>query len=198
MLVLTGFEPYNNYEENPSLTLVHQLEKEEIKVVEVPASYRKAMDIAKEIIDMRPHAVLSFGFAPSRSEINVESLAINVIHASIPDNDGIIVERKKIYDDGMDCYFSTAPFYEIADAINSSGIKARVSFSAGTYVCNTLFYSLLYHAHKEKLDTKIGFIHIPPPENMAGKIKAKNYMRFESIKKAAEIAIEIISHRASP
>ena len=198
MLILTGFEPFGKYKENPSLRLIYEIEGNNIRKVEVPVSYRKARIMAEEIINLNPSAVISFGFAPSRAEINVEALAVNVMHSSISDNDGFVAKRMKIYEDGDDCYFSTAPFYDIVDKIKSSGLKVKVSFSAGTYVCNTLFYSLLHNARKKGLNIPIAFIHIPPPKGFAEKMKFKNIMEFEEIKRGAEIAIEVISHLSSP
>ena len=198
MLIMTGFEPYGKYDENPSLVLLHEIKGGNIHKIEIPVSYRSAKIKAEEIIDMHPSAVISFGFAPSRGEMNVEAIAINVMHSNIPDDEGLVAKRMKIYDDGDDCYFSTAPFYDIVDGIKSAGIKARVSFSAGTYVCNTFFYSLLYHARKKMVNIPIAFIHIPPTKYTAKKFKLKKFMIFNEIKRGAEISINIISHLSSP
>ena len=198
MLILTGFEPYDKYKENPSLQLLHKIERNNLRRIEVPVSYQKAKMKAEEIINLNPSAVVSFGFSPSSSTIKVEALAINVMHADIPDNEGFIAKRMKIYEDGDKCYFSSAPFYDIADRMKSAGIKPKVSFSAGTYVCNTLYYSLLYNAKKRGLNIPIAFIHIPPPKEFAEKMGLKSSIDFEEIQRGAEMAIDFIFRLSSP
>ena len=43
--------------------------------------------------------------------------------------------------------------------INACSIRSAVSYSAGTYVCNDLYYNLLYRFKSE--NTGIAFIHVP-------------------------------------
>ena len=47
----------------------------------------------------------------------------------------------------------------MAETIESAGLPAKVSYSAGTYVCNDLLYTLLARYKSSKIG--VGFIHIP-------------------------------------
>jgi pyroglutamyl-peptidase len=72
----------------------------------------------------------------------------------------------------------------MAAAIASAGIPAQVSYSAGTYVCNDLLYTLL--AQFAGSNTKVGFIHVPYSTDQ-GKAPA---MDIKDIVKGLNIAIE--------
>ena len=90
-------------------------------------------------------------------------VAINLRYSFIPDNKGNQARDKQIIEGSDTAYFSTLPVRRIADAINSVGIFSKVSYSAGTYVCNDVLYSLLHFYHHS--NTKVGFIHIHTRKN---------------------------------
>ena len=81
-------------------------------------------------------------------------VAINYCSASIADNDGVLVEGSKILDEGDDGIFTTLP---VEDYILNCG--GRISLSAGSYVCNCLFYQCLHYMKKSHCE--VGFIHVP-------------------------------------
>ena len=83
-------------------------------------------------------------------------------------------------------YFSGLPVLEIAEAVSAAGVPAAVSYSAGTYVCNDVLYSLL--AYVEGTDVRAGFIHVPYATEQ-GKTPS---MDMADIIKGITIAIESI------
>ena len=86
-------------------------------------------------------------------------MAINCQDAYIPDNNGDQPRDQEIDPSGEAAYFSTLPIRELEAALKKENIPARISNSAGTYVCNYVFYQLM----KMNLNTKrkCGFIHVP-------------------------------------
>ena len=105
--------------------------------------------------------MICIGQAGGRSAITPEMVAINLKDASIPDNAGISYDGVPILEGAPTAYFATIPVKSIAAAIREAGIPASVSYTAGTYVCNSLMYHLM-HLLAQKYPSVIGgFIHIP-------------------------------------
>ncbi len=101
------------------------------------------------------------GQAAGRARVSIERVAINVDDSEAKDNDGIIKRDEAIFADGENAYFSTLPIKKMLKAVNEKGIPAAVSNTAGTYVCNHVFYSLMYYLNKDKKSARGGFIHLP-------------------------------------
>jgi pyroglutamyl-peptidase len=163
-LLITGFEPFGGEIINPSWQAVKQLSERingyELYKLELPVvfglAFEKALAIANEV---NPSVVLCIGQAGGRNAITPEFVAINIRHATIPDNNGNQPKDEPIILGGDNAYFSTLPVRKMAEAIRAEDIPSQVSYSAGAYVCNDLFYSLL--AHFKGSSTRVGFIHIP-------------------------------------
>ena len=188
-LLITGFEPFGGEEINPSWDAVavlpdevggYRLTKQRIPVVFERAA-RLVLDIAKDVC---PDVIICVGQAGGRNAVTPEKVAINLRHATIPDNDGAQPKDESVIDGGDVAYFSTLPVRKIAEAISASGISSQVSYSAGAYVCNDLLYTLL--AHYRDTDVRVGFIHVPYSVEQ-GKEPSMN---IENITMALKIAIE--------
>lgn len=163
-LLITGFEPFGGESINPSWEAVsllpekigqHQLTKLCLPVVFGEAA-KMAIDRAEQI---SPDVIICIGQAGGRTVITPELVGINLKHASIPDNKGNQPKDEPIDITGENAYFSTLPVRKIAEEIKDAKIPSQVSYSAGTYVCNELLYTLL--AHYKNSETRVGFIHIP-------------------------------------
>ena len=188
-LLITGFEPFGGETTNPSWDALanipdtvgdYQLTKLEIPVVfgvSAETVIRKAEEIEADV-------VLCIGQAGGRDAITPELVGINLRHGSIPDNDGNQPCDDEIVASGDKAYFTTIPSRRIAEAIAAKGINARLSYTAGAYVCNDVIYSLLHRF--SGTDTKFGFIHVPYSTNQ-GKEPS---MPLEKITEAILIAIE--------
>jgi pyroglutamyl-peptidase len=161
-LLLTGFEPFLEYPINPTEKIVKELDGAcisgyQIKGLLLPVNYREAGErILEEIKKQEPVAVLSLGLAAGRSTITPERIAINCRDGA-PDNNGVVLNNASIIEDGPDGYFSTLPIRQFVNKLNESGFPAKISNSAGTYLCNNVMYVVL-HAVK---DRPAGFVHIP-------------------------------------
>jgi pyroglutamyl-peptidase len=163
-LLVTGFEPFGSERVNPSWEAVKALPErigdrklhKLLLPVEFGQAARLAIGTAKEC---GADAILCVGLAAGRDAVTPEAIGVNVRDASIPDNAGYRPEGEPIDPNGPAAYFSTLPVRKMTEAINGAGIPARLSYTAGTYVCNDLLYSLL-HCFSGS-DVPVAFVHIP-------------------------------------
>ncbi len=174
MILLTGYEPFDDFETNPSAAVAHELDGETVaghRVVSavLPVEFDAAADAARDAIaDRDPEVVVSTGLAAGRSAISVERVGINVDDArGTPDNAGADPQNERIDATGADAYFSTLPVTRIVERLLDQGIPARLSNTAGTHLCNHLLYSLRAHAEREGLDLPAGFVHLPATPEVA-------------------------------
>ena len=180
-VLLTAFEPFNGGTINPSQFILEQVKEpfgmNLIKVL-LPVEFARTSDEMKRLLqEHRPDAVISLGQAGNRPEICIERVAINLdcVRSSdglreVADNAGDKPVDVLIASDGENAYFSTLPVWELVNAIKEQGVAAAVSYSAGTYVCNHVMYTVLYEAAKHYPEMKAGFIHVPfLPEQMKGR-----------------------------
>ena len=196
-IIVTGFEPFNGESINPSYEIVKKLPKEingcQLLPFELPTSKNDclnkiidALEKEKDII-----AVVSVGQAGGRSKISIERVAINCDDYNIPDNDGLIIHDQKIIEDGPDAYFSSLPIRKIEEAIKDISIEVEISNTAGTYICNHVFYSVRHICESKYKHIQSGFIHVPYIHEQTLKNK-KPYMDLEDSYKAIYKALEII------
>jgi pyroglutamyl-peptidase len=163
-LLITGFEPFGGETINPSWDAILRLPSEIggyalIKRL-IPVEFGKAAEsVIRTAEEMRPDVILCVGQAGGRDAITPEMVGINLRHASMPDNSGLRPQDEPIVVGGDTAYFSTLPVRSMAKAMCDAGLPARVSYSAGTYVCNDLLYTLLAHFHGS--EARVGFIHVP-------------------------------------
>lgn len=197
-ILLTGFEPFGGERLNPSLEAARQLEKVnfqdgQVRVVSIPVDRHRAVEIALEIIRRdRPDVVIMLGQATARFRINPERVAINIDDFRIPDNAGNQPKDEPIIEGGPVAYFSTLPIRAIAERVNKAHIPAAISNSAGTHLCNRLFYSVMHAISVEGLSTSAGFIHLPYFHDQAiDKYPDVPSLSRESIVEAVRLSIEV-------
>lgn len=114
--------------------------------------------------------------------------------ARIPDNAGYQPIDTPVVPDGPAAFFSTLPVKAIAARIQSDGLPAVVSNTAGTYVCNSLLYTLLHTAALEYPGLRGAFLHVPyAAEQLSGKPVGTFAMPLPDIARALTRAVEAIS-----
>lgn len=191
-LLITGFEPFGGEKINPSWEAVKLLPDEignfSLTKIEVPVVFGKAADtVIEKAEEINADAVICVGQAGGRIGVTPEMVAVNLRFASIPDNEGNQPKDVPVIEGGENAYFSTLPVRKMTAAVSEAEITSSVSYSAGTYVCNDLIYSVLHRF--KNTGTKACFIHVPfIPEQT----KDKPSMELETIAKALEIAIKAI------
>ncbi|WP_460461690.1 pyroglutamyl-peptidase I [Arthrobacter pigmenti] len=168
-VLLTGFEPFGRHQLNPSAQAVSDaaavLNKTGVATaaVELPCVFGQASRrLRREIALHRPELVICVGQASGRARIGLERVAVNIDDAPIVDNAGEQPVDLPIAEDGPAAYFSTLPVKACLRELTARQIPAEVSQSAGTYVCNHVFYSLMHElAGGAFAGTRGGFVHIP-------------------------------------
>ena len=163
-LLITCFEPFDGRSENASRCAVEALPDSAgpfaLSKACLPVEFGRAAEIAISVIDnLQPAAVVCVGEAGGRASITPEMVALNLRHARIPDNAGFQPYDEPVVAGGENALFSTLPVRRMAEAISAAGIPAEVSYTAGTYVCNDLFYLVLDHLKGSGVPA--GFIHVP-------------------------------------
>jgi len=165
-ILITGFEPFGGEPINPSWEAVRGLPDTisgaEIIKVQIPVVFGRSADVVRAaIVEHDPDVIINVGQAGGRFEVSPERVAINVDDARIPDNDEEQPIDVPIRDDGPAAYFSSLPVKAMVTAMRGAGIPARVSNTAGTYVCNHIMYQALYMIEHEFVGKRAGFVHVP-------------------------------------
>lgn len=197
-ILLTAFDPFGGEKVNPALEAVKLVEDNikgaEIIKLEIPTVFSKGpKTIFEKIDEINPDVVLSIGQAGGRSAMSVEFVGINWADGRIPDNEGNQPLGQKIFEDGETAYTSALPVKGMVENMRKNGIPAYLSYTAGTYVCNDVLYSVLYYVNKNKKNIKSGFIHVPyAADQVVDKPNGTAFMSLEMIAKGITHAIEAI------
>jgi pyroglutamyl-peptidase len=162
----------------------------ELDILAVPCVFQDAIaTLADAMRRFHPDVVICVGQAGGRAEVGVERVAINVDDARIPDNAGRQPIDEPVVAGGPAAYFSSLPIKAIVAALHTAGIPAAVSQTAGTFVCNHLFYGLAHLIATEFPDTRGGFLHIPYLPEQAARHPGAPGMPLEMVVKALQVAI---------
>ncbi len=195
-VLVTGFEPFDREKINPSYEIVKALpskiEKAEIVKKEVPVVYGKSIEsVIEEVKRTSPNIVIMLGQAGGRASITVERVTINVNDSKTLDNSKKILKGDPVVKDGPVGYFSTLPIYDIVKGLLRIKIPATISNTAGTFVCNSLFYGVMHEISQKKLNIMTGFIHVPYLPVQTLKRPHLSSMSFEDMVKGVKKAIMI-------
>lgn len=196
-ILVTGFDPFGGEKINPAIEAVKLLpdtiEGADIKKLEIPTEFDKSAEVVRQAIaEFHPDYVLDVGQAGGRAELTPEKVAINYDDGRIPDNNGFQPMNRTIHEDGQTAYFTQLPIKAMVQAIRAAGIPARVSTTAGTYVCNHIMYQVQYMRDKEFPNINAGFIHIPYLTSQVVDKPGTPSMSLEEIVKGLNAAIEAI------
>jgi pyroglutamyl-peptidase len=195
-ILLTGFEPFGDNPINASQRLVEALpiilnEDINLQKLILPVDEKRAPEIVQQVIDEeKPDGVVAFGLAAGRTDISIERVAINLMDFQIPDNKGASISDVTVVSNGPAAYFSTLPVRKMLNELTKVGIPASLSLSAGAYLCNQVFYSIMHQITINKWEIPAGFIHLPTlPEAAAQNKKPIPSMSLNLMLKAAQIMI---------
>ncbi|EMD23566.1 pyroglutamyl-peptidase I [Amycolatopsis azurea] len=189
-VLLTGFEPFGGERVNPSWQAVSLLtgRRHDTVAVELPCVFSRSLVTLRDAIDeYRPDLVICVGQAGGRADVTPERVAINLIDARIPDNAGSQPVDVPVIPGGPNAYFTTLPVKASVAGIKNAGLPASVSHTAGTYVCNQVFYGLMHLLDNDFPGVRGGFVHIPYTPEQAARTTAPSL----ATHRAAE-ALEII------
>ncbi len=199
-ILVTGFEAFHGEKINPSEEIIKALVEsadEKLYTLILPVEFREAEKKLEEaILQIQPEVIVSFGQAAGREGITIERIAINVDDAKYPDNIGCQPVDTPIREGGPAAYFATLPVKKMAECLADNRIEARISNTAGTYVCNHVMYHALHLAETRYPNMKAGFVHVPFMKEQAVEKENAPYMELRDMIRAAEILIGYLKKNA--
>ncbi len=160
-IIVTAFEPFNGRNTNISLEVLKNFKTNAMKKV-LPVSWHRARIELSMLFGIGPDVVILCGEAGGREKIALEEKAVNMMDAKIPDNDGVIMTKQKIYDSVLELS-SNIDCLDIASKVNEKIGKdsVYVSSDAGKYLCNMIYYHTLSIVYGNTFSTKVVFVHFP-------------------------------------
>ena len=164
-VLLTGFEPFGGDTVNPSWEVARsladkRLDDARIVSVRLPCAFAEAPQALRQALQRHaPDFVVCLGQAEGRSEITPERVALNLVQARMPDNAGAQPQEEPVIAGGPVAYFSTLPVTRLVRRLNELNIPASLSNTAGTFVCNQVFYVLQHEWARPGRGG--GFVHLP-------------------------------------
>ena len=176
-LLVTGFEPFGGDVINPSGELARLLHGRRIGAAQVagavlPCVFDTALPALMAALQQhQPRWVLALGLAGNRSAVSVERVAINLVDARIPDNAGAQPMDQPVLTGAPAAYFTGLPAKAIVADLIGAGHRADLSYTAGSFVCNQVFYALM-RALAQRPGVVGGFIHLPPLPQQARRYPA--------------------------
>lgn len=169
-LLLTYFGPFPGVPVNPTVALAEgavralNTARPDLRVVarELPVSYDGSSAALRAALqDVQPDALISLGVAVGRDVVSLEQVAINLDSAGIEDNDGDRRCDEPIAPGGQEAYFSSLPVRASFERLRAAGEPVEISYTAGTYVCNHVFYEGQRISRELGLSIPAGFVHVP-------------------------------------
>jgi pyroglutamyl-peptidase len=198
--LVTGFEPFGGDPINPALEALGRLPARlgalAVATGVLPAVFGRALDALEAAVEASaPDIVLCVGLAGGRTALSLERVAINIDDARIPDNAGRQPIDVPVIAGGPAAYFATLPIKAAAAALCDAGLPAIVSNTAGTYVCNHVFYGLLHLAATRRPGLRGGFLHVPYLPSQAARQDGAPSMALDEIVRGIEIVLTVAAAR---
>lgn len=203
-ILLTAFEPFDGSPINPSEQVVCALRSDpppglDLITLVLPVDGARAPGMLQQALTAsnlqdRPQAVICLGEA-GRPAISLERIALNLMDYRIPDNSGTTKTDQPIRPDGPAAYFSTLPLRHIQTALLTSGIPCDLSLTAGAYLCNQVFYTLMDTLAQSARNIPAGFIHLPSlPQQVAIRKTSQASMALEIQVQAIRLVLQVVSN----
>jgi pyroglutamyl-peptidase len=168
-VLLTGFSPFGGADTNVSWQVAQLLggtviDGHTVISAQLPTEFDISLEALTDLIDKHhPALVVCLGQAGGRQAISLERIAINIADARIADNAGKQPVDKPVVSGGPPAYFTGLPIKAMLQALRDAGIAGEVSQTAGTFVCNHVFYGLMHTLERRRSLKSLrgGFIHLP-------------------------------------
>ena len=190
-VLLTGFDAFGSdrlapQPVNPSWLAVQALhgcyiEGHTVMAAQLPTVFGAATAELMRLMDLhQPALVVCVGQAGGRSAVSLERVAVNLVDAHIPDNAGAQPKDQPVVAGAPAAYFSTLPVTAMLKALRAAGLSAELSYSAGPFVCNHVFYGLMHALATQPslYGVRGGFVHVPyVPSQGVPNLPLKDAMR---------------------
>lgn len=167
-VLVSGFEPFGGAATNPSWEAAARLAErgqelvgEHVVAVRLPVTFAGAWPaLGAAVREHEPQVVVALGLAGGAERVRLERVAVNVRDARIPDNAGAQPVDVPVVPGAPVGHWSTLPLKASLVEVRALGIPVEVSGTAGTYVCNDVFYALMHHWGSAP-GRRAGFVHVP-------------------------------------
>lgn len=201
-ILVTGFEPYGSFDYNPSAEVAKAVDDIDCgggRVVSriLPVNFATNHSDLRSLIEaIDPILVLSFGLHPEEEMIRIERLGINLADFDMPDNAGAKLAEQPIEPGAELARMTTLPCSRIKARLIAAGIPARISNTAGLYLCNATLFSALGLCAARPRPPLCGFVHLPYATRQAAAMLAQGTavvpsMAIETMIDAAKIIIRV-------
>lgn len=199
-VLLTGFEPFGGRAFNTSAQVVERLRRTRLPGCRLvtaclPTTFSGGIAALEALVDAhRPRLVVCIGEAGGLRAIALERVAVNLADARIPDNAGERPVDQPIVPDGPAAHFTALPVRAMRDAMRAAGVPAELSLSAGTFVCNHVFYGLMHRIATRRGWRRVrgGFVHVP------GLPAVDGAPAFERVAEGLRIALKVAAAGLTP
>ena len=191
-ILISGFKPFLGETINPSELLIQSIKKNHPQIVTtvLPVEFQTAFTILKnKILKEQPEYVIMLGQASGRKNISLEKIALNWIQTTHPDESGFHPKKGKINAQSELALMTQFPLDEIYEKLKDQSLPIEISFSAGAYVCNDLYYKVLI----EFKNLKSVFIHVPLLPDQTKIDDLRPVMEFEIMEKTISEIVENLS-----
>ncbi|MER3450971.1 MAG: pyrrolidone carboxyl peptidase [Thermus sp.] len=185
MVLVTGFEAFGGLEHNPSQAVLSHLKG--VRTALLPVDVEEAPRLLARLWAERPKAVLHLGLAEQRPALSLERIALNLLDFERPDNRGQRITDRPVVEGGPLALPARFPVKEALARLQRAGIPGRLSLSAGSYLCNQVFYLSLYHLPQE---VPVAFVHLPPDETLA--LRGGPYVPLKEQVRAVRVLLEML------
>jgi pyroglutamyl-peptidase len=168
-VLLTGFDAFGGAATNASWLAVEalhgrQIASHRVVAAQLPTVFGTSLETLNALLKQhQPALVVCVGQAGGRSAISLERVAINVDDAPLPDNTDAQPIDTPVVPAAPVAYFSSLPIKAMLATLQCEGIAAEVSQTAGTFVCNHVFFGLMHALATRRAlrHTRGGFVHVP-------------------------------------
>lgn len=199
-VLLSGFAPFDGAATNESWEAVREAVPAlvargvDAEAVELPVEFGTASERLTEAVrGLRPRLAVAVGLAAGRTAITPERVAINIRDARIPDNAGASPVDEPVVPGAPVGRFSTLPVKAMIAALAADGVPAAVSQTAGTYVCNDVFYALQHLLATDPALEGIrgGFVHVPSADVVDSPAAARALVRMVEVALSTEADVHL-------
>lgn len=198
--LLTGFESFGKYKENSSWAVTEKVAAcgvvaAELVAMRLPVSFAGIGTALRNAVEeCHPDVIIMLGQCAGVDYIKLERIAINMMDATIPDNDGYMPDEEQICADGDAALFTNVDIKKLRKVVEEQGIPAKVSNSAGLYVCNRTYYEALRLCN-ERPWMKALFVHLPLYDGQLTATDGQPTMPLDDMVKAVGIITTCICRR---
>ncbi|MDG5758659.1 pyroglutamyl-peptidase I [Natronococcus sp. A-GB1] len=198
-VLLTGYEPFGEFETNPARQLATRLGGAEIggasvAGVDLPVVFDRASSRLEEAVgEHDPEIVCALGLAGGRPTLSLERVGINLRDTrGVADNEDREVVDERVAEEGPDAYFATLPCRKMKETMCEAGVPARLSTDAGTHCCNDLLYAARHLVETTDREFGAGFVHVPfSHEQAAVRDEGEPSMSLEAMERGLRVGLEV-------